>query len=145
MTARSASDEPRSSRPAQDDAPELAAYCARPSCRREYRRASQPGRPQTYCSEVCRRTAEKELRTLRSRLSHFESVVEQARIDLAAHGRMEEGANVLSDLNAIAASAVSRAAGVLRFTSGSDDPIADELRLLHDAVAPLVASHPQAD
>jgi hypothetical protein len=78
-------------------------------------------------------------------LSHFESLVEQARIDLAAHGRTEEGSTVLSDLNAIAASAVSAAAGLLRFTSGSNDPIADELRLLHDAVAPLVAKHPQAD
>lgn len=71
--------------------------------------------------------------------------MEQARIDLAAHGRTEEGATTLSDLNAIAASAVSRAAGVLRFTSGSEDPIADELRQLHDAVAPLVAKRPRAD
>lgn len=123
------------------DVLEVAAFCARPSCRREYRRVTQPGRPQAYCSEVCRRSAEKELRQLRARLAHFDSVVEQVRIDIAAHSRNDDAVVPVLELRQAASNAVARAAGVLRFTTESRDPLADELKLLHDAVAPLIATN----
>lgn len=74
------------SRIALDDAG-LVDYCSRPSCRREFRANPGPGRPQAYCSELCRRAAEKELRQARSRLAHFENLVEKLRIDVAAFGK----------------------------------------------------------
>ena len=124
----------------QDDALELAAFCARPSCRQEYRRVAQPGRPQAYCSPLCRRAAEREKRQLRARLAHFESVVEQTRVDLAAHGLSEDDpASQAVDARTSAALAVARATGVLRFTAGSNDPLAEELRHLYEAVAPLLS------
>lgn len=117
---------------------EAAAFCARPACRQEYRRMTQPGRPQQYCSPVCRRTAEKELRRLRARLLHFQGVVKQTRIDLAAHGH-DENAESTIDAAAVASNALGRAAGVLRFVGDSNDPLADELQRLFDAVRPVVA------
>jgi len=66
------------------DVQELPDYCARPSCRREFVRVVGRGRPQTFCSEVCRRAAEKELRHARSRLAHFEELTAQLKIDIAA-------------------------------------------------------------
>jgi len=138
MTTEQAKAKSRVNRPDPEEASEVPAFCARPSCRQEYRRASQPGRPQAYCSEICRRTAEKELRQLKARLTHFESVVEQARIDVASHGRGDDTSAPVAQTQQNAAIAVARAEGVLRFTTGSTDPLADELKLLHDATAPLV-------
>ena len=122
----------------QDEPLDVAAFCARPACRREYRRVTQPGSPQRYCSTVCRRAAEKEKRQLRARLAHFESVVEQTRVDLAAHGRADDADAFVIDSRAAASSAIGRAEGVLRFVADSGDPLVEELRLLYDAVKPLV-------
>lgn len=122
-----------------DDPLELPALCALPSCRTEYRRIVGPGRPQLYCSEVCRRRAEKEIRQVRSRLRHFESLVSQARTDLAAYGRPDLDDGNLADASVGPAMvAVARAAGALRFIQEGSDPVADELRHLHDAVAPFI-------
>ena len=66
---------------------ELPDYCARPMCRSPFTRVVGPGRPQAFCSEVCRRAAEKELRQAKSLLAHFEDLTAQLRIDIAAFGR----------------------------------------------------------
>ena len=58
-----------------------------PMCRRAFTRVVGPGRPQAFCSEVCRRAAEKELRQARSMLAHFEDLTAQLRVDIAAFGR----------------------------------------------------------
>jgi len=85
------------------------------------------------------------MRQLRARLAHFESVVEQTRIDLAAHGRADDDPETqMIDARSGAALAVARAAGVLRFTASSDEPIADELRHLYEAVAPLLRNAKQS-
>jgi hypothetical protein len=118
-------------------------YCSRPNCRTEFRRASGPGRRQAYCSEVCRRTAERELRQARSRLAHFESIVEKLRIDVAAFGRPEgdgpegEGDSGRLDVRRGAEDAVRRAAGALEFAN-PDEPAVRELRRLYQAVASII-------
>jgi hypothetical protein len=122
------------------DAEALIDYCSRPSCRGEFRRAPGPGRRQAYCSDICRRTAEKELRQLRSRLAHFEDLVEKLRIDVAAFGKTVIGADSVAPLplNArrVAEDAVRRAAGALAFAD-PDQPAVRELRMLHEAVTPI--------
>jgi hypothetical protein len=124
---------------------ELTDYCWRPSCRKEFRRAAGPGRRQGYCSEICRRKAEKELRQARARLAHYELVVHKLRIDVAAHGRPElnevdgEKLPLLPDARQTAENAVRRAAGALTFAD-IDDPAVRELRMLYEAVAPIVLS-----
>lgn len=122
---------------------ELADFCARPACRREFRRTLGPGRRQAYCSEICRRSAEREFRQVAQRLKHFEGVVGQLRVDLAAFGRPggsddsapEESAR--PDARANAAKAVARVGGILTFIGDSSEPLAKELRVLYEAVAPL--------
>lgn len=137
MSELPAAESQRSRIASPNDQEDAAAFCARPACRKEYRRLAQPGRPQEYCSELCRRKAEKELRRLRSRLRHFEDVVAQTKIDLAAHGRHESPEIHVA---ARAASALERTEGVLRFVGNSNDAVADELRLLYEAMRPLISS-----
>jgi hypothetical protein len=126
------------------DEPGLIDYCSRPSCRREFRRGLGPGRRQAYCSEICRRTAEREYRQLRARLAHFEDVVEKLRIDVAAFGRLEaaddpgeEKGAIRPDTRRTAEDAVRRAAGALEFAD-PDEPAVRELRKLYEAIAPIV-------
>jgi hypothetical protein len=131
----------RSNRPLETGG--LIDYCWRPRCRTEFRRTGGPGRRQEYCSEVCRRAAEKELRQARSQLAHFEEVVEKLRIDVAAFGRPdsdEVGDDSLSlslDGRRTAEDALRRASGVLDWAN-PDEPAIRELRRLYEAVAPVV-------
>ena len=126
---------------------ELPDYCARPSCRRAFTRLLGPGRPQAFCSEVCRRAAEKELRQARSRLAHFEELAAQLRVDIAAFGRGGLGGSderlagphdIDPAAQQTAVNAVHRVAGVLAFLGDNDEPLARELRTLHAAVAPVL-------
>lgn len=121
----------------------LPAYCARPLCRAEFRRAPGPGRRQEYCSELCRRTAEREYRRATKRLAHFEAQVEQLRIDVAAFGRsvpsdFETEAALTPEMRRAAEDAVVRVDGVLAFLKESEEPLVAELRALHAAVAPVL-------
>jgi len=131
-------DRRRPTRPSESQ--ELPDFCSRPRCRREFRQSVGRGRPQDYCSEVCRRAAEKELRQLRSQLQHFERLVEELRINVAAYGRSARGddaASVPLDARRAAEDALTRVSGVLSFVGDSQEPLAGELRALYSAVAPL--------
>ena len=122
-------------------------YCARPACRRAFTRVIGPGRPQAFCSEVCRRAAEKELRQARSMLAHFEDLAAQLRVDIAAFGRgglglaSEPTEAASSVTRQTAAAAVHRVSGVLAFLGENDEPLAQELRALHAAVSPVIVDH----
>ena len=131
-------------RPARElETEDLIDYCSRPNCRKEFRWAAGPGRRQAYCSEICRRAAERELRQARARLARFERIVRKLRIDVAAYGKPDneevgdEELPVSFDARQMAETAVLRADGVLQFAN-PDDPIARELRMLYEAVAPII-------
>jgi hypothetical protein len=122
-----------------EDLPDL---CSRPKCRREFRRLVGPGRRQEYCSETCRRNAEKELRQAKSRLAHFEQLVKVLRSDVATFGKPEtvtgqDGGAVAADELRVAEAAVQRAAGVLVFADPSESAV-HELRRLYEAVGPII-------
>jgi len=129
------------------EAEALTDYCWRPACRQEFRRAPGPGRRQEYCSDICRRAAEKELRQARSRLAHFEELVEKLRIDVAAFGRpdpdVDDHGPLSLDTRRIAENAVRRAAGVLVFAN-SVEPAVRELKMLYEAVVPIIVTDRQA-
>lgn len=118
------------------DSEDLVHYCARPNCRKEFRRAAGPGRRRAYCTDLCRRLAEKELRQLQARLTRFEVLADQARADIAAHGREDETAP--PDPIRTAEDALARVEGALIFAAQSPDPAAQELRRLYEAVAPVI-------
>jgi hypothetical protein len=129
----------------QSDGEPLTDYCWRPSCRKQFLRAAGPGRRKEYCSDLCRRAAEKELRQTRARLVHFEALVQKLRIDVAAYGRPEVDDASDDELPAsleahqTAEDAVRRAAGALVFADPAD-PAVRELKMLYEAVAPIVLS-----
>ena len=130
--------------PRQGDAEQLTGYCWRPRCRKVFRYTAGPGRAKPYCSETCRRAAEKELRQARSRLAHFEALVGRFRIDVAVFARPgADGADAQLppsiEAQQTAENAVRRAAGVLVFAN-PDDPAVDELRKLYNAVVPVILS-----
>jgi hypothetical protein len=124
-------------------AEDLVDYCSRPNCRKEFRWSAGPGRRQAYCSEICRRAAEKELRQARARLARFEAIVHKLRVDVVAYGRSDdeevgdEELPMSLEARQTAESAVLRADGVLQFAN-PDDPAVRELRMLYEAVAPVV-------
>lgn len=89
---------------------------------------------------MCRRAAEKELRHLRSQLQHFERVVDELRVNVAAFGRSARGADGTAatlDARRAAEDALMHAAGALTFAGEASDPFASELRALYGAVAPF--------
>jgi hypothetical protein len=138
MAARSTSTHPRRARSEAAEPEDLVDYCSRPTCRKEFRRAAGPGRRQAFCSEFCRRAGERELRQARSRLAHFETVVEKLRIDVAAFGRDDDAPEAgILELRRRAHEAISRTGGALEFMSSRDEPAVRELHRLYDAVAPL--------
>ena len=131
----------------ESEAENLTDYCSHPKCRKEFRRAARPGRRREFCSEICRRTAQNELRRARARLTHYEGLVLKLRIDVAAFGpdTTEDGneERLSFDARQQAESAVLRAEGVLKFAK-PDDPVWQELRRLYEAVASIVRSDAMA-
>jgi hypothetical protein len=128
-----------------EDLPDL---CSRPKCRREFRRLVGPGRRQAYCSETCRRNAEKELRQAKSRLAHFEQLVKNLRSDVATFGKLgsEHDVNetpLAVDQLRVAEGAVRRVEGVLVFADPSQ-PAVQELRRLYEAVASVILAQEMA-
>lgn len=120
---------------------ELQALCNRPSCRRPFSRTVGPGRPQLFCSEVCRRGYEGDLRKAKTRLAHFEECVAACRADLDTFllgADQEQAQDDKVERRQQAAAAVHRVAGVLAFLGDNDHPLAHELRQLHAAVAPVI-------
>jgi hypothetical protein len=121
----------------------VVAFCARPLCRREFRRNAGPGRPQAYCSEPCRRSAEREYRQALSRLSNYEAVVDQLRIDIAAFGKDVDAdvddMAITPEMRRRAEDAVEQARGAVPFLRSTEEPAALQLCSLYDAVAPLFA------
>jgi hypothetical protein len=125
------------------EAEPLIDYCWRPRCREPIQHTARPGRRKEYCSDICRRTAEKELRQVRARLAHFEELVQKLRIDVAAYGKPDIGetADETPPLPLVAhqtaENAVRRALGALVFAN-PDESAVRELKALCDAVAPII-------
>lgn len=64
----------------------MSTYCARPSCGRMILPTEGPGRPRRYCSDACRRAADRAIRIARSREALALDQLRRARHTLAAHG-----------------------------------------------------------
>lgn len=138
MTAGQAAARLRTKGAGSSDEMDVAAYCARPACNREFRRVAQPGRRQLYCTEECRRKAEHEVRQLRSRLRDLEASVAQQHRLLAAYGAGEDEQVSDDHVRQQAAVSLAQAGGVIRFLANSEDPLAVELIALYDGVKPLI-------
>lgn len=128
---------------AVDDDFEFADYCARPMCRKEFRQTAGRGRRRDYCSDTCRRLADRDYKRAKALVEHFERLARRSRHDVLAFGRAAdeagEGANI-SDEVAFerATAAVDRARAVLQFAGDADERLVRELDSLCSAVAPAL-------
>ena len=127
---------------AVDDEFDLPDLCARPQCRQEFRQNVGRGRKANYCSETCRRLADRDYKRAKATVEHFEKLARRSRYDVLAFGRSadELGESESPELVLRAAQdALSRAGAVLRFVGGdADERLVDELVALRDGVTPLV-------
>jgi hypothetical protein len=124
----------------QFDLPDL---CARPQCRREFRQSVGRGRKKDYCSETCRRLADRDYKRARATVEHFEKLTRRARYDVLAFGRAagdEDDGAVTEDVAfAQALAALDRADVVLRFATDAEPRMVAELQALCSGVRPLMA------
>jgi hypothetical protein len=132
---------------AADDQFDLPDLCARPQCRKEFRQQVGRGRKKDYCSETCRRLADRDYKRARATVEHFEKLARRSRHDVLAFGRSADeggGASVSEEVAiARATDALGRAEAVLRFVSDADERLVEELQALCDGVRVLV-THAQA-
>jgi hypothetical protein len=124
----------------QFDLPDL---CGRPQCRREFRQSVGRGRKKDYCSETCRRLADRDYKRAKATVEHFEKLARRARYDVLAFGRAagEDADSMVSEdvVFAQALAALDRADAVLRFATDAEPRMVAELQALCSGVRPLVA------
>lgn len=124
------------------DAFDLPDLCARPQCRHEFRQAVGRGRRKDYCSEACRRLADRDYKRAKAAVEHFEKLARRSRYDVLAFGRSggdlddEEVSQEVALARAVAA--LGRAEAVLRFAGDADHRLIAELDAICRDVRPLV-------
>ena len=127
---------------AVDDQFDLPDLCARPQCRKEFRQSVGRGRKRDYCSETCRRLADRDYKRAKATVEHFEKLARRSRHDVLAFGRSadELDEEAVSDETVIAqaVAALGRVDAVLRFVGDADPRLVEELEALRDGVRGVV-------
>ncbi|NUU19056.1 hypothetical protein HP550_17545 [Cellulomonas humilata] len=123
---------------------DLVDYCARPQCRKEFRHSGGRGRRREYCSETCRRLADRDYKRAKAMVEHFERLAQRSRHDVRAFGRGDDeplgGDDVPVEVQRERASAaIARARAILQFAENSDPRLVAELSTLCDSLDPVVA------
>lgn len=128
---------------------EIAEYCGRLSCRKPIVQPGGRGRRREFCSETCRRGADREYKRAKALVEHFEQYLRRTRYEVAAYGRKAEADSGFRtpeeevQAQSAARAAVSRAEAVLEYVDGeANDRFLSELRRLVDAVNPVVGEVP---
>lgn len=123
---------------------EIVEYCGRLSCRRPIVQTAGRGRRREFCSETCRRGADRDYKRAKALVDHFEQSLTKTRHEVAAYGRKSEADSGLQTpadharMMADARVALGRAETVLEYTTGIDERFRDELDRLVTALRPLV-------
>lgn len=127
-----------------EDLGEVALYCGRLSCRKVIVQTVGRGRRKEFCSDTCRRAADRDYKRAKAHVTLFEEQLRNTLHEVAAYGRKaEEGVLTPRELMSIhgeARAALERAATVVDL-GAPPDRVASELDALVRAVRPLVASH----
>jgi hypothetical protein len=124
---------------------EVVEYCGRLSCRNPIVQTAGRGRRREFCSETCRRGADRDYKRAKALVETFERNLRNFRHEVAAYGRKSEtdGTHLTLEDRALrqseALAAFSRAEAVLEFgTEGLQDPYYMELKRLVDAIKPVL-------
>ena len=119
---------------------ELTDRCARPHCRREFKRSAGIGRRRQYCSDTCRGNSEREYKRAKAVVAQYEIMLRDAQADVAAFGRSSDDYVVVSDSDRHTALEAARqswssARGAIKFARPGDEQVLDVLVDLVDNVA----------
>jgi len=122
---------------------EFIEYCGRLSCRKPILQTTGRGRPREFCSETCRRGADREYKRAKALVESFERNLRNFRHEVATYGRKaEEDLATPEDQELIhrnAVAAISRARAVVEYSVDAEDRYLAELSYLLDAVEPMVS------
>ena len=124
---------------------EVALYCGRLSCKKVIVQTVGRGRRKEFCSDTCRRAADRDYKRAKAHVALFEEQLRNTRHEVAAYGRKaEEGTftpEELMSIHAEARVALERSAAVLEL-GAPHERVTSELAALVQAVRPLIESHP---
>src|SRR5689334_1343979 len=103
-----------------EDLGEIALYCGWLACRKVIVQEAGPGRRKEYCSEACRRAADRDYKRAKNHLKLFETQLRNTQHEVAAYGRRADGelltAEHVERLRATAQQALVRAETVVEFS-----------------------------
>ncbi|XBB66331.1 hypothetical protein ABFU82_19760 [Nocardioides sp. WV_118_6] len=123
---------------------EVVEYCGRLSCRKVIVQTAGRGRRREFCSETCRRGADREYKRAKAHVEAFERHLRNFRHEVAAYGRRADLVDGVSTpeheraLHSDARSALSAARSAIKYNADNDSPLLEELRGLVEAVEPLL-------
>lgn len=122
---------------------EVAEYCGRLGCGKTIVQTAGRGRRREFCSDTCRRAADREYKRAKAMVEHFERYLRRSRHEVAAYGRRAEtDAGLLTPDEEAARSrdAAVALAGAQMFIelSPASDRTMEVLRELVDAVTPVI-------
>lgn len=114
-------------------------WCARPACRREFRRTvGATGRPSDYCSPECQRLVHGERKAVAARVRRLEEMLRQAQTDLDGFSAHDLDKPLGSASHQRAEVALGKAATALKYVA-PDSPGIPELAELVDAATALIS------
>lgn len=123
---------------------EVAVYCGRLSCRKPIVQEIGPGRRKEFCSDTCRRGADREYKRAKAHADLFEEQLRRTQHEVAAYGRRaDEGGLTADDVNRLqteARVALARAEGIAEFAREHPERVLAELDHLIAALKPIVDS-----
>lgn len=120
-------------------------WCARPACRKEFRRTiGATGRPSDYCSPECQRLVHIERKAVAARVRRLEEMLRQARTDLDGFSAHDLEQPLGSADHQRVEVALGKAGTALKYLA-TDNPGMPELAELVDAVAALISKSPTGE
>lgn len=121
---------------------QIAVPCGRLSCKKPVVQELGPGRRKEYCSETCRRGADRDYKRARAHVDTFEERLRRSQHEVAAYGRKAEAGALspeqLVRLETAARVAFARAETLVEVGVPNDLAV-DELAALVQALRPLMA------
>lgn len=124
-----------------DSDDQIALYCGRLTCGKVVVQSIGRGRRREFCSETCRRAADRDYKRARAHVDLFEEQLRKSQHEVAAYGRKSEEDMLTSEdlrrLQTEARVAFARAATVVELGSSPERAMA-ELETLVAAVRPLL-------
>lgn len=121
---------------------QIASYCGRLSCRKPIVQDIGPGRRKEFCSDTCRRGADRDYKRAKAHVDFFDEQLRRTQHEVATYGRRaDEGMLTPEDALRIrteALVALTRATTVAEFAGDQPERVRAELEALIAAVKPIL-------